>query len=284
MAAGSYGCYREATAECQADVDLRDNLGTTAMLGKLFDKWREQSQIRQILKNPIVQGGQLAVSQYWTNNTEVIKDFSKELIETTAGKMMETVIGVASSQNPLMANREKLAGYVADCAQYQVLVIEPPPAEDVTGARGHYGVSGRLRERLVEIATKNKNVKEFMHGFPEVKTWDDVWNPVLMRYRYCYAWMHIFHLLRAHIGDFNKEREWFRPFYLCMCGWQEHLIRDSIGLPTLMGDDASLKALMLSSFFNRVVEGHKYPDLQYVEGIKEIHNGEWYDELKPLYK
>jgi hypothetical protein len=59
-----------------------------------------------------------------------------------------------------------------------------------------------------------------------------------------------------------------------------------MGLPTLMGEptDANLKALMLSSFFNRVVEGHQYPDLNYIEGITDIHNGDWYDELKPLYK
>jgi hypothetical protein len=256
------------------------------MFGKFIDKMREQSQIRQLMKNPIVEGGKLAILSQWTTNKELIKDFSKKTVENTATKMMEAVITISTSPNPLLANREKLAGYVAEVAFYQVLVIEPPPHEDPTGIRGHYGVSGKLRERLVEIAEKNKELKTYMHGFGDIKSWDDVWNPVLMRYRFCFGWAHVFHMLRAHMNDFNKEKEWFRPFYACMCGWQEHLIRSSMGLPTLMGEptDANLKALMLSSFFNRVVEGHQYPDLNYIEGITDIHNGDWYDELKPLYK
>jgi hypothetical protein len=256
------------------------------VFGKIIDKFREQSTVRQLLKNPIIQGGQLAVAQYWTNSHETTKDFTKPFVEDMAGKMMTRVIEVASAANPVMANREHLVAVTLECAQFQVLVMEPPPADDPTGIRGHYGVSGKLKERLVEIAEKNKAIKEFMHGFDQRTTWDDIWNPVLMRYRITYSWMHVHHLLRAHMGDFNKSRDWFHPLYFCMCGWQESLIRDSIGLPTNLGEkfDASTKALMLSSFFNRVLEGHTYPDLQYIESIKDIQNGEWYDELKPIYR
>src|ERR1700728_2722695 len=113
------------------------------MLSKLFDKWHqsrakveEQRQIKEVLGRPLVTVGRLAVAQYWESNQELIKDFSKELIDSEATSMIKQVIEVGTSANPLMANREKLMGTICEYARYQVLVIEPPPQEDDTGLRG----------------------------------------------------------------------------------------------------------------------------------------------------
>ena len=94
--------------------------------------------------------------------------------------MMAEVVKVALSPNPVMANREQLSNWLYEMAQFQVLTLDPPPAEDRSGLRGHLGVTGELKPRLFELYNVSKELKEFFHSAEEKpKNWDDVWNPVL---------------------------------------------------------------------------------------------------------
>jgi hypothetical protein len=257
------------------------------MLGKLFqaiDKYRDEREARRVMKHPTVEFGLEQIRRYWTANQELVKDFSPGFVTKEAEAMLEKVIQIALSPNPIMANREVLSDRMIGYAESQVLVLEPPPAVDGTGLRGLYGISGVLKSRLVEIAQKHKTIIEFMHQFPEVKTWDDVWNPVLFRYRINYGWAHVFSALRVELKDYNSERDWFSPYLACMCAWDEHRIRESIGMPSLLDEDpfqANMKALTLSSFLNRVMEGHKYPDLAWTNLVSE---GSYAESLKLVYQ
>jgi hypothetical protein len=250
------------------------------MLGKLIEKVRTGYAIHQLNKLPGIQYGRDAISNYWTHCKPVIQDFSPKFIEEQAEKMMGQVIQVATSPDPRMANREKLSECVIEYARFQVLVMEPPPADDPTGIRGKPGVTGELKARLLELAQKDKTLREFMHGFDKAKDWDDVWNPVLMRYRIVYAWTHVHHMLRLAYDDWNQTpgKDWFKPYIEAMCAFQEYSYRETLGMPQVLGKtvsrlDANLEALMFSSFMNRVLDGVQYPDLAWNESMEKFQKG-----------
>jgi hypothetical protein len=243
------------------------------MLGKLVGAIRTTIGVRQLNKLPGFQVGCAAIDKYWTSNHEAIKDFSKDIVQERALHMYNMVATIVASPDPRMANRQQFVDWVAEYARYQVLIIEPAPSPDATGLRGIYGITGELRSRLIEIAQKNKNIREFMRGFPPIETWGDVWNPILMRYRICYAASQVLHTVRVDLDDFNKPRDWFRPFFAAMCAFWQHTFDESLGIKSQLDPDpsaADIKSLALSGFYQAVMSGARYPDLQWVENNKDI--------------
>jgi hypothetical protein len=219
--------------------------------------------------------GRKAIDTYWTGNREITRDFSKEMIKDTAAMMMEEIVKTASSRDPRMANREKLANYVFTFAQFQVLVIDPPPALDPTRLRGQLGITGELKAHLFKLAENDKSLREFVHGLPVPLAQDDLWNAVLLRFRVLHAWAHVFHLLRAAFDDYNPApgKDWFQPFVLAMCGWCEHGYRQCIGLPPSIEEgDLTIEeqALIMSGFRNCVLSGARYPDLEWNDRIRKV--------------
>ncbi|MCX5635399.1 MAG: hypothetical protein NTW55_06155, partial [Planctomycetota bacterium] len=198
-----------------------------------------------------------------------------------AEKMMKEVIEIATSINPMMANREMLTNYIIEYARLEVLIINPPPAEDETGLRGQPGITGELKAHLFELAQKDKTLREFMHAFDTPKNWNDVWNPVLLRYRVAFAQTHVFYNLRLTFKDCNladeMQKDWFKPYLAAMCAWEEHQFRKSLGMPPSLGNDivgAELRALKMSLFTNCVMNRARYPDIEWRNMIQGIEHGD----------
>ena len=243
------------------------------MLGKLFERIRTSIATHRLNEMPAVQYGRDAIDKYWTRNRGVIEDFSEQWVKSQAEKMMEEVIKVATAPDPRMANRETLTNCIIEYAQFQVLVIDPPPAEDPTGLRGQPGITGELKAHLLQLAQKDKTLQEFMHAFDTPKDWDDVWDPVLLRYRMAFGWTHVFHTLRLAFDDVNhaEGKDWFKPYVAAMCAWRENEYRRSLGIPPSLDDSevgADLRAMMMSGFMNCVMEGARYPDLEWKERMQ----------------
>jgi hypothetical protein len=217
--------------------------------------------------------GRAAIETCWTGNHETIKDFSEQFVKRRAEEMREEVVKVATSPDPRMANREKLSSCIVELAQFQVLVIDPPPAEDPTGLRGQPGITGELKAHVLELAQKDKGLREFMHAFPTPKNMDGVWNPVLGRYRVVYAWTHIYQMLRFAFDDANPvaTKDWFRPFLAAMCAWQEHEYRKLLGMPPALEGDADKEAVKMYLFAEFVLEGARFPDLEWRERAEEVY-------------
>jgi hypothetical protein len=232
-------------------------------------------------RSSAVSTGLTLIQKNWTQNQEMIKGFSPEFVKQQSEQMMEEIIKIAVSPNPRMANRVKLTECVCEMAQFQVLTITPPPSEDRTGLRGQVGITGELKMRLFDLYQADKGLREFFHGLEYTpETWDDVWNPVLIMYRQCHAWTHIFHSLRFVFDDVNKEsgKDWFRPFVAAICGFKESLYRQSVGMQSAFDRtseiDPGLKPRLLSMFMNCVLDGARYPDLEWNERLAEIERGD----------
>ena len=195
--------------------------------------------------------------------------------------MMHEVITIASSPNPLMANRERLAAQLFEYARFQAIVLEPAPASDPTGLRGQPGITGEIRAHALERVKVDKELQEFMHGIDEPKNLDELVGILSARYRVLFAWTHVFHTLRFDFDDVNQatDKDWFKPFVAVMCAWHEHHFRHLLGLPhSLPGtsSDADVASLYLSGFVECVNSEAKYPDLEWlrriqtVEGVREL--------------
>lgn len=248
-----------------------------ALLWKLAERFVTGQAVPQISDEmkAALDIGRTAIENCWTGNHEVLKDFSDQFVKHHAEMMREEVAKVVTSPDPRMLNRERLTSCVIELAQFQVLVIDLPPAEDPTGLRGQPGITGELKAHLLELAQKDKGLREFMHAFPTPKNVGGVWNPVLGRYRVVHAWTSVHHMLRFAFDDVNhtEGKDWFKPFVAAMCAWQEYIYRESLGMPPAFEGpkaEAWKKAAKMSYFSDFVLEGGRFPDLEWCERSEEM--------------
>ncbi len=246
------------------------------LLWKLIEKVAEKvvpgpavPQVNNEMK-AILDIGRTAIETCWTGNHEVTKVFSDQLVKHHTEKMMEEVAKVATSSDPRMANRERLVSCVIELAQFQVLIIDPLPAEDPTGLRGQPGITGELKAHLQVLVEKDKGLREFMHAFSTPNNADDVWSPVMGRYRIAFAWTHVHQMLRFAFDDVNhaEGKDWFKPFVAAECAWQEYQYRELLGMPSALevGETEAWKNALKMSFFSQcVLEGARFPDLKWRE-------------------
>jgi len=191
-------------------------------------------------------------------------EYKKEIIETIFKDYNE----ILNSENPILANREKLVGYVLLLAKYQVLIL-PPESEsedDPTELRGKPGITGELKAHLNEVAKKDKEIKKYLQSL-EDPTENDIYDFCLMQYFKWHFFSGFFNTIRFKVNDYNPENDWYRPLVAAMCVWEEHIFRKDIGLPDVMDPD---DALQYSFYMNIVLNGVQDPNLKWEESYKEF--------------
>lgn len=193
---------------------------------------------------------------------------------------MESVVEIATSPNPRMANRERLINCVLEAARFNVLTFDPPPGEDMTGIRGQVGISGELEAHITQIAKMDKNIRTFLHSFEEKFTEaSDIVEYVAFRGLLCTIWANLYHGLRYVFDDCNKQgKDWYRPFVVAVYGWQEAEYRGLLGMPSSIrghdDTDKKWKALYLSLFVDSVDSGVQFPDLDWSDKLIKIEKGD----------
>jgi hypothetical protein len=232
---------------------------------------------RQAAKSPVLTAALLRSSTVF-DNLPLKKQCSAETRTKLSRGLLEKVYGIIGAPDPILKCRQELAGIVIELSQWQVLVLPPEPEADPTRMRGTQGVTGRLKQHLLEISKKDKKLKELMHGWTENPTYDDVWEAVLTQYWVCYWFAETINACRIALGDCNAAtgRDWYQPWYHSMCVWAEHAYRREAGLPlAIEGKNESITALAYSTFLDSVLAGDRYPDLFWKEHYKEmIERGE----------
>jgi hypothetical protein len=251
------------------------------IIAKLQDYWEDAKFKNNAQKlrgsEQIILANHL-IDTYWHNNHDAVKDFSKEFVSKTSTKIMEEVLVILGSDNPLMANREKLSEHIIECAKYQVLVLTPDPDDDVTGMVGRCGISGQLKERILDLIKVNKDLKQLFHSQPDDISYGDAWDFILMKYRYSWAFMNVISGMRTYFKDTNPNisKDWFRPYFTSMCAWQESIYRAELGMSNLLEDRPdskfSINALSYSTFLNFVMRGDTYPDLTWDEEYPDLES------------
>jgi hypothetical protein len=161
-----------------------------------------------------------------------------------------------------------------ETAKFHVLVILPPPEADSTGIRDYEGVTGELKASLPELVKVDNELEAFFYGLDETPTTpSDTWDAVVMRYWVLHLYMDTYNLVRIALGDWHKEKQkdWFRPCYISLCIWQESQYRQKLGMPpAISGTNPDRKALMHSTWINRLEEGHKEVRLAWEKSWTEV--------------
>lgn len=262
----AYGVYRVK----DPTIDTR-----LPLIGKFIANRREAQQAAHLLQNPYYATLREALDVYWTNEPAHVGQVNAELMRSIREQFVQEGLAISNSENPLMENRQRLAHAVAECARLQVLVMPPPPESDRTGIRGKWGVSGQLQERLLDLATANKDLREWLYGFADMDTWDAVWSVVLTRYWIVLARANLLSALRQPLDDRHPVpgKDWYKPFLEAQCGRYEHEFRESLGMRSNLeaeGFVATIQCMKLALFVNCVIQGAKYPDLDWRYRCAEI--------------
>ncbi len=84
----------------------------------------------------------------------------------------------------------------------------------------------------------------------------------------------VFEAIRDALNDIhpNTEKDWYEPFVHAMCASEEHDFREAIGMPDVIEKDGSMGnfgALKYSTYWNIVMSGAKYPNLEWEEAWKQ---------------
>lgn len=258
------------------DPDLDTKL---PIIGKLVARRREAKATAAMLQHPYVATLRAAVQTFWREQPGVSNQFQHETLDRVAGQLVDEGLAIAEAANPAMENRKRLVEAVLEAASLQVLVMPPPPDEDVTGIRGHYGVSGELKARMADVVKADKTLREWFDSNRwAYETSDDVWNPVLLRYFIVLSRANVLSALRRELGDYPTDRpDWYPHFLRTQCAYYECSYREALGMPSNLASEegwAGLEMLKFSLFSNCVMEGHQLPDEEWRERCRKVEQGE----------
>lgn len=249
------------------------------MLQALINWWRERRAIRMLLKDDTYRSIILTLREELSDQNEYLGKYAtQETKKELAGQIIRKITIILSSNNPLMANREYLCGWVCQLAAFGVLVLPPSPKEDITGLRGKPGITGELRKHIKALSEKDEDLKKFIWSQnKKLITEEDLYWTFLFQYWVAALHLKVANLLCIVFGDYHPDanKDWHRPFVAAMYAWYEHLYRDKLGLEDIlatMGQMGSLEGFKYSTYMDFVLKGEKYPNYSWEESYKEKSN------------
>jgi hypothetical protein len=83
------------------------------MWGKLFNNFMARRELKALEKNPVYQAAFITIRETLADDTKGLGKYaSQKFKDELAEGLIREVGEVVTAQNPIMANREKLAAYV----------------------------------------------------------------------------------------------------------------------------------------------------------------------------
>jgi hypothetical protein len=230
------------------------------MFAKLAQWWETEKVKGQLLKDPLIVQARESIARNWSDSPIITSRYSEEFRNNQASQFMERAIQVATSSNRVAANRAELSGMAIATANYQVLILEPEPAPDVTGVRGRLGITGELRPHYRALIELDSTLAEMAHSFPSAMSDEDIYAAIVLQYHRLHALMTMHHQLRWPLDDYNKspDKDWFKPMYLCFCACAENHYRSILGLPLQI---EPIEALQFHTILDFVNSDERWPDL-----------------------
>ena len=160
---------------------------------------------------------------------------------------------ICNAVEPILACRDKLATTMLKFASYQVLVIPPVPEEDSSGLRGQPGITGQLKERLLQIVQKNDVLRAEIYEATDSRSYEALWEVIQRSYWKSYWFLGTFNAARVEMNDVEKDNDWYRTFMHAACANQEHLYRWELELPPAFSEDVARTASTAYSVFTDIV-------------------------------
>ena len=194
-----------------------------------------------------------------------LKDYITEETRGELGRLLFLEIdAICNAADPVMACRDRLATTMLKFASYQVLVIPPAPEEDPSGLRGQPGITGELREQLVQIVQKNDKLRREIGEATDSRSSDAVWEMVQRSYWKAYWYLGAFDAARIELHDVDKDHDWYKSFMHAACANQEHVYRRELEMPPAFDEDIANRASTAYSIFTDIVlSGGENPESEW---------------------
>ena len=199
-----------------------------------------------------------------------LRDFITESErEALARELFLEINRICNATDANSVCRECLAATMLKFAEYQVLVIAPPPEDDPTGLRAQPGISGELKAHVVELSRRAENLRTDLFGMPGDSGFDSIWLQIQANYWKAFWKLETVNAARIELGDQVSAGDWYRPFMHAACASAEHVYRHNLELPPAFAVDvAKPVSTAYSIYTDIVVSGAADPD------------GEWRDYHK----
>jgi hypothetical protein len=211
---------------------------------------RENPVLNAIVKESAVIYEQAGLRDYITE--EERSELSRQLF-------LE-INSICNAAEPVLACRDRLAKTMLKFASYQVLVIPPMPEEDTSGLRGQPGITGQLKERMLQIVQKNDVLRAEMYGATDSRSYEALWEVVQRSYWKSYWFLETFNAARVEMNDVEKGNDWYRSFMHAACANQEHQYRWELEMPPALAEDvARVASTAYSVFTDIVLSGEQNP-------------------------
>ncbi len=237
------------------------------MFSKIKKYFSDKKDEKAILKSPL---HLKAMKAGLAANKELGLDKMAEKFRTMQGEYIgERVNELLLAPDQFKLLREMITNAVLELSSYEVLIIQ----KDKNGSQGllkHKGISGKLHQDLDKLYKNDKKLRENLHGTK---------NPEKITTKYLYtltngfyihaAWKFtVINAIRIHFKDYNSniDKDWITPFRYCSCVWHEGQYRKTLKLKQIVSD---INRIQYSTFTNLVLNGEKYPDLEFLEANKE---------------
>jgi hypothetical protein len=183
-----------------------------------------------------------------------LRDFIDEARRSQlARELFLEVNAICNTIDPVVACRDRFAATVLQLAMFQVLMIPPPPEDDLSGLRGQPGISGQLKEHLASLSLKNDDLRSAIREHTDAQDFDSLW-PVLRRLYWETWWlMQTLNAARIELGDFVEDNDWDLPFLHAACVKAENTYRFDLDLPSVFDAAIARDASTAYSVFTDIV-------------------------------
>ena len=177
---------------------------------------------------------------------------------------------ICNAADPVATCRERLATAMLKMASYQVLMIPPPPENDPSGLRSQPGITGELKENLVQLSERNGDLRSEIRKKAETADFDLIWQVVQQSYWKAYWIVETINAARIALDDFNEAIDWYKPFMHAACANYEHIYRRDLEMPSAFGSEmAQLAANAYSLYTDIILSGATDPDAEWRDYHKD---------------
>lgn len=235
-------------------------------LGKLFGG---RTAVQKNRANPVMRATVQESAEIYAR-IPLTEFISEEERSELSRQLYLDINSICNSADPISTCRERLATTMLKMASYQVLMIPPPPADDPTGLRSQPGITGELKEHLVQLAELNGDLRSEIRKKTDAADFAFIWQVIQQSYWTTYWFVETFNAARMALDDFNEASDWYKPFKHAACANYEHIYRRDLEMPSAFADElAQLAANAYSLYTDIILSGAPNPDLEWRDYHKD---------------
>lgn len=217
-------------------------------IGRLFGR-RTAAEDRR--RNPALEASTKASAEIYERIPlgELIDDAQR----TELARALYLEINSLCNANDAVTDcRDRFVIAMLELAAFQVLVIPPPPAEDISGLRDQPGITGELHAHLQTLCRKSDLLRPLLSGIAKSGDESALEKALLQLYWEKYWRLETLNAVRVAIGDCT-EPDWDRTFLHATCVTAEHNYRWLLELPPALEETTAREAANIYSIFTDIV-------------------------------